>query len=104
MIEDDLDEATQVALAAYLRRRGAGGRPVIAMTRSSAMLDLSAVGPHEALLLCPANHAAPSLVAPYPGASGYEALATCLAPPDVRARSGTIVPLADGALASRSRA
>jgi DNA-binding transcriptional MerR regulator len=101
MIEQDLDEATQVAAAAYLRRRGAAARPVIALTRSSAMLDLAEVGPNEALLLCPANHAPPSLVAPYPGAAGYEALATCLGPPDVRARADAVVPLRPEALKTR---
>ncbi|GLQ53399.1 hypothetical protein [Devosia nitrariae] len=48
----------------------------------------------EAILLCPANHAPPMKVAPYPGAPGYEAAATCLAPPEVRARThGVIVVL-----------
>jgi DNA-binding transcriptional MerR regulator len=101
MIEQDLDEPTQVAVAAYLRRRGAAARPVIALTRSSAMLDLAEVGPNEALLLCPANLAPPSLVAPYPGAAGYEALATCLGPPDVRARGEAVVPLRPEALKTR---
>jgi hypothetical protein len=45
------------------------------------------MGPDEAIILCPANHSPPTVVAPYPGAPGYEAVATCLAPPDVRART-----------------
>jgi hypothetical protein len=57
------------------------------MTRSSAILDLGAVGADEAIILCPANHSPPSSVAPYPGAPGYEAVATCLASPQVRART-----------------
>ncbi|RYF94674.1 MAG: MerR family transcriptional regulator [Caulobacteraceae bacterium] len=86
LIEHGLDQATQEALAAWLRHRPAA-RPVLAMTRSSAMLDLAAVGPSEAILLCPANHSPPMPVAPHPGAPGYEAVATCLASPEVRART-----------------
>ena len=33
----------------------------------------------------PANNSPPSWVVPYPGAPGYEAVATCLAAPEVRA-------------------
>ena len=55
------------------------------------ILDLAAVGPNEAIILCPANHSPPSLVAPYPGAPGYEAVATCLASPEVRARTEGVV-------------
>lgn len=93
MVEEGLDEATQAALAAYLRKTASAGRPLFLMTRSCAILDLTAVGPDEALLLCPANHAPPMLVAPYPGARGYEALATCLAPPDVRARTHGMIAM-----------
>jgi DNA-binding transcriptional MerR regulator len=91
LIEQGLDEATQLALAACLRRRGAGARPIIAMTRSSAMLDMASTGPDEMILYCPANHSPPILVAPHPGAPGYESVASCLAPPDVRARSEGII-------------
>lgn len=87
LIEQGLDASTQLALAACLRRRASTARPVFAMTRSTAMLDLAAIGPDEAILFCPANHAPPMFVAPYPGAPGYESVAGCLAPPDVRARS-----------------
>jgi DNA-binding transcriptional MerR regulator len=86
MVEQGLDQATQEALIAHLRRRGPEGRPLVLMTRSCAILDLAAVGPDEAILLCPANHSPPSTVAPHPGAPGYEAVATCLASPEVRAR------------------
>ena len=41
--------------------------------------------------VCPANHSPPTLVAPYPGAIGYEAVATCLATPEVRARTEGII-------------
>lgn len=91
MIEDGLDEAAQRALMAHLRRRGPLGRPVFAMTRSCAVLDLAAMGPNELILLCPANHSPPMVVAPYPGAPGYEAVATCLASPAVRARTQGLV-------------
>lgn len=91
MVEQGLDQATQEALIAHLRRRGPGGRPLFLLTRSSAILDLAAVGPDEAILFCPANHSPPTRVAPYPGAPGYEAVATCLASPDVRARTEGII-------------
>jgi DNA-binding transcriptional MerR regulator len=92
MVEQGLDHATQEALSAHLRRRGAsGGRPLFLLTRSSAILDLTAVGPDEAIILCPANHSPPRRVAPYPGAPGYEAVATCLASPEVRARTEGVI-------------
>ena len=88
LVEHGLDQATQEALIAYLRRRAAaGGRPLFLMTRSSAILDLGAVGSEEAIILCPANHSPPTCVAPCPGAPGYEAVATCLTSPEVRART-----------------
>jgi DNA-binding transcriptional MerR regulator len=90
LIEQGLDEATQLALAAWLRGR-ADRRPVFAMTRSSAMLDPGLVGPDEALILCPANHSPPVFVAPYPGAPGFEVLASCLGPPEVRARADGVI-------------
>lgn len=91
MIEQQLDEATQKALIAHLRRRGADARPLFLMTRSRAILDLASVGAHEAIILCPANHSPPTHVEPYPGAPGYEAVATCLASPEVRARTEGVV-------------
>jgi DNA-binding transcriptional MerR regulator len=86
MVEQGLDQATQEALIAHLRRRGPDSHPLFLMTRSCAILDLAAVGPDEAILLCPANHSPPSIVAPWPGAAGYEAVATCLATPAARER------------------
>jgi DNA-binding transcriptional MerR regulator len=91
MVEQGLDQATQEALIAHLRRRGPGARPLFLMTRSCAILDLAAVGPDEAIIFCPANHSPPMRVAPYPGAAGYEAVATCLASPQVRARSEGVI-------------
>jgi DNA-binding transcriptional MerR regulator len=91
MLEQGLDEAAQEALIAHLRRPRPGERPLFFTTRSSAILDLSAVGPDETIILCPANHSPPTRVAPYPGAPGYEAVATCLASPEVRARTKGVV-------------
>ena len=70
MVEQGLDRATQEALIAYLRYRTPAQRPLFMLTRSSAILDLTLVGPDEAILLCPANHSPPRRVAPYPGAPG----------------------------------
>ncbi len=92
MVEHGLDQNTQEALSAHLRQRArAGGGPLFLLTRSSAILDLSAVGSDEAIILCPANHSPPSRVAPYLGAPGYEAVATCLASPVVRARTEGVI-------------
>lgn len=87
MVEQALGEASQVALIAWLRRRVPLGRSLFLMTRSSAILDLAATGPDEAIIFCPANHGLPVQVAPYPGSPGYEAVATCLASPAVRSRT-----------------
>lgn len=86
MVEQGLDAASQEALMAWLRRRPAPARPLLLMTRSSAILDLAVLQPGETILFCPANHAPPFLVAPHPGAPGQESLADCLATPTVRAR------------------
>ena len=91
MVEQGLDQAAQQALIAHLRRRGPGAKPLFLLTRSSAILDLAAVGTDEAILFCPANHSPPISVAPYSGAHGYEAVATCLASPDVRARTEGVI-------------
>jgi hypothetical protein len=91
MVEQGLDQAAQQALIAHLRRRAPGARPLFLMTRSSAILDLAAAGPDEAIIFCPANHSSPISVAPYPGAAGHEAVATCLGPPDVRARTEGVI-------------
>ncbi|KKB07404.1 MerR family transcriptional regulator [Devosia chinhatensis] len=86
-VEDGLDAASQAALGAWLRRYDNAARPVIAMTRSSAVFDPDLATGRELILYCPANHAPPLQVLPVPGAAGYEAVATCLGAPDVRARS-----------------
>lgn len=93
MLEQDLNRATQEAVIARLRRRGPETRPLFFLTRSSAILDLDAVGADEDILLCPANHSPPVRVAPYPGSPGYEAVATCLATPEVRARTAGVIAM-----------
>lgn len=91
MIEQGLDLSTQQALMARLRARGAGARPIFMLTRSSAILDLAAVGADETIILCPANHSPPMHVPALPGAPGFEAVATCLASPEVRARTAGVI-------------
>ncbi|WP_421935820.1 MerR family transcriptional regulator [Phenylobacterium sp.] len=87
MIEEGLDEPAQQAVMAHLRKRGPDYPPVFMLTRSSAILDLSATTPHEIAIFCPANHSLPMTVRLEPGAPGYEALASCLGPQEVRART-----------------
>jgi DNA-binding transcriptional MerR regulator len=91
MLEQGLDKATQEALIARLRRRGSELRPLFFLTRSSSILDLDAVGNDESIILCPANHSPPTSVRPYPGFPGFEAVATCLASPEVRARTEGVI-------------
>jgi len=91
MVEQGLDQATQEALIAHLRRRAPGARPLFLLTRSCAILDLAAVGADEAIIFCPANHCQPTCVVPYPGTPGFEAVATCLASPEVRARTAGMI-------------
>jgi DNA-binding transcriptional MerR regulator len=91
MVEQGLDQAAQEALIANLRRRGPGARPLFLLTRSCAILDLAAVSAEETIIFCPANHSPPTTVAPYPGVPGYEAVATCLASPEVRERTEGVI-------------
>lgn len=91
MIEQGLDQDTQEALIAWLRHGLRDTRPLFFLTRSCAILDLASVGADEAIILCPANHSPPTYVAPYPGSPGYEAVATCLAAPHVRARTEGVI-------------
>ena len=91
MLEQGLDEVTQEALIAHLRRRGSKFRPLFLLTRSSSILDLDAAGDDESIILCPANHSPPTIVRPYPGFPGFEAVATCLASPEVRARTDGMI-------------
>lgn len=93
MIEQGLGQATQEALIGYLRQRGPEAPSLFLLTRSSAILDLAALGSKEAIILCPANHSPPTRVAPYPGAPGFEAVATCLASPEVRARTEGVIAM-----------
>jgi DNA-binding transcriptional MerR regulator len=91
MLEQGLDQTTQEALIARLRSRDSGSRPIFLLTRSSSILDLDAVGNDESIILCPANHSPPTTVRPYPGFPGFEAVATCLASPEVRARTEGVI-------------
>jgi DNA-binding transcriptional MerR regulator len=91
MIEQDLDARTQEALVAFLRSRRGKARPIFALTRSCAILDMTALGADEGVIFCPANHSPPMLVKPYPGTPGYEGVATCLASPEVRARTAGVI-------------
>ena len=91
MIEQGLNHSAQQALISCLRHRPPEAPSLFLLTRSSAILDLAAVGPDETIILCPANHSPPTQVMPHPGAPGYEAVATCLASPDVRARTAGVV-------------
>ncbi len=97
MVEEGLSAATQTALMAHLRLRGTSKCALILMTRSSVILDLDALERTEVVILCPANHSVPLRVVPYPGGQGYEAVATCVAPPEVRARTAGMVAAYPGA-------
>ncbi|WP_457583351.1 MerR family transcriptional regulator [Ensifer canadensis] len=91
MIEQSLDAGSQTALIAYLRHGRANKTPIFMLTRSKAILDPAAIGPDEAIILCPANHSPPIDVASYPGAPGFETVSNCLASPDVRARTEGVI-------------
>ncbi len=87
MIEEGLTRPSQEALMPMLRHRlKTRVAPVIAMTRSSSILVLASVGPSEAILYCPPNHSVPFVVSPFAGATGYEAVSSCLATPEARKR------------------
>jgi DNA-binding transcriptional MerR regulator len=100
MVEQGLDQTTQETLISHLRRTKTKRHPLFLLTRSSAILDLTAVAADEAIILCPANHSPPMRVLAVPGVPGYEAVATSLASPEVRARTdGVIAVRLDRALA-----
>lgn len=90
LVEDGLCDATQRALMAYLRVKPGQKRAVFLMTRSSSILDMDLVGAAETIIYCPANHCMPFLASRHPGGRGYEAVTTCLATPEARARSAGI--------------
>lgn len=91
LVEEGLDPASQQALGAWLGRYGDGTRPLIVMTRSTAVLDLELATAATPILYCPANHSPPMLVLPLAGTAGYEAVTSCLAPPEVRQRTAGMV-------------
>lgn len=89
--EQGLDAATQEALMRHLRRRAPDAPSLFLLTRSNAILDLDCAHESETIIFCPANHSPPIVVRPQPHAPGYEALATCLASPEVRARTEGVI-------------
>ncbi len=89
--QSSLDAATQMAVMAHLRHRATIEHPLFILTRSSAILDLTMIEAGEGIVYCPANHSPPLRVIPYAGTPGYEAVATCVAPPDVRARTEGVI-------------
>ena len=91
MLEQGLDKATQEAVIAHLRRLAPRPRPLFFLTRSNVILDLEAVGADETIIFCPANHSPPTYVRPVRGSPGFEAVETCLASPDVRARTEGVI-------------
>lgn len=93
MLEQGLDEPTQKALIAFLRRRARTAKKLLFLTRSTAILDLDLVSTDETILYCPANHSMPLIVAPIPGTAGHDLVASCLAPPNVRARTNGVVAM-----------
>ena len=91
MVEQELDQATQEAVISHIRLRAPKKRCLFLLTRSSSILDLASVGDAETIIFCPANHSPPSFVVSRVGAPGYEAVATCLASPEVRARTSGLI-------------
>jgi DNA-binding transcriptional MerR regulator len=103
-VEQDLDQATQQAVISRIRLRPPRKRALFFLTRSSSILDLGSIGHTETIILCLANHSPPTCVAPYVGSPGYEAVATCLASPAVRARTaGMIAWSPQGASSARDQ-
>jgi DNA-binding transcriptional MerR regulator len=96
MVEQGLDTATQQALMKCLRQRRNPVNPLILMTRSSAILDLGLAESDETILYCPANHAPPMVVRRDPLCPGHEAVVTCLASPEVRARTAGVAAIRMG--------
>ena len=99
MVEDGLCEASQRALMAFLRVKPGQKDVVFLMTRSSSILDLDLAGAGEAVIYCPANHGMPFRASLQPGGRGYEAVAMCVATPEVRARTSCITAITSGAAA-----
>jgi DNA-binding transcriptional MerR regulator len=93
MVEEGLCDASQRALMAWLRLRPGNKRALFLMTRSSSILDVDLAAAGEAVFYCPANHSLPFRASLYPGGPGYEAVATCIATPEVRARTAGIVAI-----------
>jgi DNA-binding transcriptional MerR regulator len=99
MVEEGLCDATQRALISCLRVKPGHKRALFLMTRSSSILDLDLARADEAVIYCPANHSLPFRADLYPGGRGYEAVATCLATPEVRARTAGVIAMRPGGVA-----
>lgn len=93
MVEQGLGGSAQEAVISYLRTRTGQLPTLFLMTRSSVILDLETVGRDETVIVCPANHSPPFRMATNPGGRGHEAVVTCLAPPEVRARTAGVVAI-----------
>lgn len=93
MVEHGLGGTAQEAVISYLRTRKGQPPTLFLMTRSSVILDLEAVGRDELVILCPANHSPPFVASTDRGGRGHEAVATCLAAPEVRARTAGVVAM-----------
>lgn len=93
LIEQGLDEVSQQAVIADLRRRARERPPLFLMTRSTAILDPAEATADESVVFCPANHAPPYRVRIAPGAPGYDAMVSCLGAPKVRARTEGMIAM-----------
>ena len=91
MVEQGMEKSAQQAVSALLRCRATCDRPIIMLTRSNVILDLTAPpSSDETIIFCPANHSPPIHVEPYSGSAGYEAVDSCLASPEVRQRTAGV--------------
>lgn len=93
MVEQGLDGPSQAAMIAHLRRRARRAGPIFATTRSRVILDPDDARPDEEIVFCPANHDPPMRIAPFAGAPGFEAMASCLGTPVARARTEGVVAM-----------
>ncbi|MEI9902007.1 MAG: hypothetical protein WDN31_20025 [Hyphomicrobium sp.] len=83
---------TQEALIAHLRGRETGQPSAVsAYTVVGDPRPGHGRGPTRRSSSAPPTTDRPTRVAPYPGAPGYEAVATCLAAPEVRARTEGVI-------------
>jgi hypothetical protein len=74
-----------------LLRRDPHAPPLFLMTRSNVILDLATAAASETVIFCPPNHSRPYQVVPVMGSQGFDAVASCLGAPVVRARTEGMV-------------